>query len=69
MTPLTTVVEDERQHSTETGDSRAFKAIRLLRSIYLQSSYLGLQQMVRFSLLLYNAMHGICSYFGQLTFL
>ena len=48
MIPLTAVVEDERQHSNKTGDSRAFNAIRLLRSIWLQSTYLGLQQMVRF---------------------
>ena len=48
MAPLKVVLEDEKQLSERTGDSRAFDTIREMRSIMLQSTYLGLEEMVRY---------------------
>ena len=46
MAPLKTVVEDERQRSKETGDTHTVNVINELRLIWLQSTYLGLEEMV-----------------------
>ena len=49
MAPLKIVLDDEKQLSQRTGDSRAFNVIREMRSIRLQSTYLGLETMVRYN--------------------
>ena len=48
MAPLKIVLDDEKQLSERTGDSRAFNVIREMRSIRLQSTCLGLETMVRY---------------------
>ena len=47
MFPMKVVLRDEKRHCKHTGDLAVFKSLRKVRSIWLQSSYLALQTMVR----------------------